>query len=94
MAQTRSATGHSKPRIFAAVEEAIAPKKSTKANTSKPRAQKVTAGRVEKKKAAPKPKVVKKTPAKAVKDKVAGKAKKAAGAVEGRPAKKVRSTPV
>lgn len=102
MAQTRAATGNSKPRIFEKVEEAAAPKKKTtktKANTSKPRAKTVTTGRVEKKRAAPKTttaktgpktKTVKKAPAKQAKDKVAGKVKKAEGAVEGKPAKKVR----
>ena len=106
MAQTRASTGSSRPRVFAAVEEAVTGKKTkAKANTSKPRAKKVTTGRVEKKKTTPaktttttttttKPAAktvkVKKTPAKVVKDKVEGKAKKVAGAVEGRPAKKVR----
>ena len=53
-----------------------------KANTSKPRAKATTAGRVEKKKATPKKKA-------SVGDKVKGAAKKAAGAVEGKPGKKV-----
>jgi hypothetical protein len=39
----------SRPRVFAAVEETVKAPKSTKANTSKPRAKKVTTGRVEKK---------------------------------------------
>jgi hypothetical protein len=99
MPTTRAATGNSKPRVIAAIENTVAPKKSTKANTSKPRAKKVTAGRVEKKKApakaaTTKKTTVKKTAPKAVKDKVVGKAKKAVGAVEGKPAKKVCARPV
>lgn len=99
MATTRAKTGNARPRVFAAVEEAVTGKKSTKANTSKPRAQKVTTGRVEKKKApvvkaapAKKTTTVKKSPAKKVADKVEGKAKKAAGKVEGKPEKKAAGT--
>lgn len=85
------------------MEEAIAPTKKAKANTSKPRAKKVSTGRVEKKSAAkpktttttakstgPRTKTVKKSLPKAAKDKVAGKVKKAEGTVEDKPAKKVR----
>ena len=100
MPTTRAATGNSKPRIIAAVEEVVAPKKrggttKTKANTSKPRTKTVTSGRVSK--PGPKPKAggrtvhVKKTPAKQLKDKVAGKVEKVEGDVEGKPGKKVRT---
>ena len=91
-----------KPRIIQQIESTVTPapkKKTTKANTSKPRAQGVASGRVEKKKATtttattaePKTKTVKakKPLAKAVKDKVEGKVEKVEGAVEGKPAKKV-----
>jgi hypothetical protein len=85
--------------ILEKVEEAIAPKKrsTTKANTSKPRAEKVATGRVEKKTttaiSAPKTKAVKtkKAPLKAVVDKVEGELEKVEGAVEGKPGKKVWS---
>lgn len=85
-AKTRSQSGISKPRPVE-IAPVIEKKKTTKAkaNTSKPRA-KVTTGRVTKKPA------TKKTPAKAVKKvaaKVNGAVKKAEGAVEGKPAKKV-----
>lgn len=56
-----------------------------KANTSKPRAKVATAGRVEKKKAAPKKKAT-------VGDKVKGAIKKTAGKIEGKPGKKVKPT--
>lgn len=99
MPTTRAATGNSKPRVIQQIEAAVAPKKRTTANTSKPRAKKVAAGRVEKKSATTtaKPKktvAVKKSPAKKVVDKVAGKVKKAEGTVEGKPAKKVCFFPI
>ncbi|KAF2478071.1 uncharacterized protein BDR25DRAFT_308892 [Lindgomyces ingoldianus] len=94
MATTRAKTGNSKPRVFAHVEEVVAPKKSTKANTSKPRAKKVTTGRVEKKKPAPATKKAppKKSAPKAAKAKVEGKLEKVKGEVEGKPGKKAAGT--
>ncbi|QDS71811.1 hypothetical protein FKW77_009608 [Venturia effusa] len=66
--KTRSQSGITVPRKVEAVAEPAAPKKSTKANTSKPRAEAVASGRVTK------PAAAKKTPA--------AKAKKVAKKVE------------
>lgn len=76
MASTRAATGNSKPRVFPTVSTEPVRKTTTGKKTTK----KTTTGRVAK------PATTKSKPS--VKDKVAGTAKKAAGAVEGKPAKK------
>lgn len=82
------------PRVLFAIEDAAPKPKSTskkstvpktKANTSKPRTNATTAGRVEKKAPATKNK---RTPT--VVDKVKGVVEKVVGTVEGKPAKKVR----
>ena len=90
MASTRAATGHSKPRVFAAIstepgrKTTTGKKSSTKATAGKPAAKKTAAGRVTK------PKTQKRKPT--VKDKVEGAAKKAEGAVTGNAAKKAAGT--
>ncbi|KAH7356303.1 hypothetical protein BKA66DRAFT_445804 [Pyrenochaeta sp. MPI-SDFR-AT-0127] len=112
-ATTRARTGNSKPRIIQQIENVVAPKKrtttttKTKANTSKPRTSKVTAGRVAKPKitttkrttattkaTGANVKTVKKPRTKTEKviDKVAGNTKKAVGEVTGRPGKKAAGT--
>jgi len=93
MATTRAKTGNAKPRVFPKVEEAVTGKKTptSKANTSKPRAKKVSTGRVTKAPAEKKV-VKKKTPIKAVADKVNGAVLKAEGKVEGKPGKKAAGT--
>lgn len=83
MASTRATTGNSKPRVFPSVStepvrKTAAPKKRS-TTTAKPTTKKTTAGRVTKPAAKGKP---------SVKDKVEGAAKKVAGTVERKPAKK------
>lgn len=91
MPATRSSTGNSRPRVFAAVDTAPTQKRAgvkktgarkgtAKANTSKPRVKKTTTGRVTK---------TKKSPLEKVKDKVGGAVLKAEGKVERKPGKKV-----
>jgi hypothetical protein len=83
--------GNSKPRVVQAIESVIAPKKTTKANTSKPRA--VASGRVAKPKTTTTTTTttVKKprTKTEKVVDKIVGKSEKVVGDVEGKPGKKV-----
>lgn len=81
--QTRAATGNSKPRVFPKIEEVVTKKKSTKANTSKPRVNKTGAGRVAK------PTKHKKSPAARAKEVAKGVVEKVEGAVERKPGKKV-----
>jgi len=99
-ATTRARTGNSKPRIVESIANAVAPKKTTKANTSKPRDTKVAAGRVTKPKTTTTTtkkttganvKTVKKprTKTEKVADKVVGKSEEVVGDVEGKPGKKV-----
>lgn len=99
MAVTRHATGHSAPRkttttsVTTTTNSPASRKKKTttttrpKANTSKPRAQATTSGRVTKSRAPATKNPPRKT---SVKDKVEGVLEKIVGAVEGRPGKKVR----
>ncbi|MCJ1347216.1 hypothetical protein MMC31_005438 [Peltigera leucophlebia] len=98
MALTRHATGHSAPRkttttVTTTTTSPTARKKKTttstrpKANTSKPRAQATTSGRVTKSRAPATKNPPRKT---SVKDKVEGVLEKIVGTVEGRPGKKVR----
>lgn len=100
MALTRHATGHSAPRkttntttVTTTTSPTARKKKTTtltrpKANTSKPRAQATTSGRVTKSRAPATKNPPRKT---SVKDKVEGVLEKIVGTVEGRPGKKVRS---
>lgn len=80
MAQTRGATGHSKPRVVTAISTEPERKRTTKPKKS--RSKKVTTGGVTKKRA---PATHKRKPS--VKDKVAGAAEKVAGKVEKKPGK-------
>lgn len=99
-ASTRSASGITKPRALDNLLSAPTTTKKTKtktsvkANTSKPRTNKVASGRVEKKSAPATKKTVKakKPTTRVIKDKVAGNAKKAAGKVERKPAKEAAGT--
>ncbi|KAF2244549.1 hypothetical protein BU26DRAFT_522371 [Trematosphaeria pertusa] len=101
VATTRTKTGNLPAKIENAVE-AVAPtkKRTTTANTSKPRDKKVASGRVDKKApatkktATPKLKTVKKekAPATKAKDKVEGKVEKAKAKVEAKPEKKAAGT--
>ena len=95
MVETRKATGNSRPRLFPVVEStAPATKKRT---TKKPAAKKTTGGRVTKP-AVTTTTTTTKAPAAhhkrkpTVADKVKGTAKKVAGAVERKPAKKAAAT--
>jgi hypothetical protein len=90
MAQTRGATGNSKPRVFAAVSteptrKRKSPAASTTAAPKKAKTtKKSTAGAgVTKKRAAKKP---------SIKDKAEGVVEKIEGAIEGKPAKKAAAT--
>lgn len=86
-ATTRARTGSSKPRVIQAIENTIAPKKTTKANTSKPRSTGTASGRVTKTTKVKKPR----TKTEKVVDKIVGSGEKVVGDVEGKPGKKVRS---
>ena len=88
MAVTRGATGNSRPRIIATIDTATAtkPRKSTKANTSKPRTPATKTGRVAK---APSTHHKRKPN---VKDKVEGAIEKAVGKVERKPGKEGAGT--
>ncbi|KAF2134839.1 hypothetical protein P153DRAFT_270938, partial [Dothidotthia symphoricarpi CBS 119687] len=105
-ATTRATTGHSRPRIVSQAAALLTP--TTKANTSKPRSNKVASGRIAKPSTtttttttttktspatAPKTKVVKKrSPVEKAKDAVVGSAEKVVGEVTGRPGKKAAGT--
>lgn len=82
MPTTRAKTGNSKPRVVEPIS--TAPVRKTTGKTSKPRAKKVTTGRVGKSSSTKPETKVKKAATKAK-----GVVKKAEGAVEGKPGKKV-----
>ncbi|KIW24387.1 uncharacterized protein PV07_10105 [Cladophialophora immunda] len=93
MAQTRGATGHSKPRVFATVStEPVRKRKTTTATT--------TGGATKKRKTASKKAGVTKTRAPAthhkrkptIVDKIEGAVEKVVGIVEGKPGKKAAGT--
>jgi len=105
MATTRARTGNSKPRIVEEIKAVVGPKKraapKAKANTSKPRSNKVASGRVAKPKTTttttkggPNVKTVKKprTKTEKVVDKIVGTGEKIVGDVEGKPGKKAAGT--
>lgn len=95
MAQTRGATGNSKPRVFATVSTEPSRKRKTTTGTS---ASKVTkkrkTGTTTKKAAVPKARAAnthhKRKPS--LKDKVEGAVEKIEGVIEGKPGKKAAGT--
>ena len=87
MAQTRGATGNSKPRVFSTPSTEPVRKRATTTGTKKRATPKTTTGGVTKKSA---PATQKKKPS--IKDKVEGAAEKVVGAVEDKPAKKAAAT--
>jgi len=89
-AKTRSQSGIAVPRKVEAVAEPTAPKKSTKANTSKPRTKTVASGRVAKPATKKTPTAKAKKVVKKVEEKVNGAVEKAE---EKKPTKKAAGRP-
>lgn len=88
MAQTRGATGHSKPRSFPTVSTEPAQKRTTKTTVKKPVTKRVANGGVTKSRA---PATHHKRKS-SVKDKIGGAVEKAKGVVERKPGKKAAGT--
>ena len=88
MAQTRGATGNSKPRIFSTISTEPVRKRKTTAGTKKRSTKAGSAGGVVKKRAPATHH--KRKPS--LKDKVEGAAEKVVGAIENNPAKKAAGT--
>ena len=88
MAQTRGATGHSKPRIFPTISTEPVRKRKATTGTKKGSAKAKSTGGVVKKRA-PAAQHKRKP---SLKDKVEGAAEKVVGAIESNPAKKAAGT--